>query len=103
MATHSPSERFALRPVFERPPPDGAWWPESRRLSDQLARLFALWPPNAGRIALLDVSRRSIDIIPPDTPPQDAKGILDGVTALEDHRHTAPEQQPGWDNEGGHL
>ncbi|GAA1101979.1 hypothetical protein GCM10009668_20480 [Nocardioides dubius] len=30
---------------------DGAWWPESRHLGDQLATLFALWPPKAGRIA----------------------------------------------------
>lgn len=51
MATHPPLPRFALRPVFDRHLPDGAWWPENRRLSDQLGRLFALWPPERGRIA----------------------------------------------------
>jgi hypothetical protein len=51
MATHVPHTRFALRPVFDRRLPDGAWWPESRRLSDQLGRLFAMWPPEQGRIA----------------------------------------------------
>ena len=51
MATHAPLPRFALRPVFERHLPDGAWWPENRRLSDQLGRLFELWPPERGRIA----------------------------------------------------
>lgn len=46
---HHPGE-FALRPVFDRDLPDGAWWPQSRSLSDQLKQLFALWPPDAGRI-----------------------------------------------------
>jgi Family of unknown function (DUF5994) len=51
MATHVPHARFALRPVFDQRLPDGAWWPESRQLSDQLGRLFAMWPPDQGRIA----------------------------------------------------
>ena len=51
MASHVPAEWFALRPVFDRRLPDGAWWPESRRLSDQLGRLFSSWPPEEGRIA----------------------------------------------------
>jgi hypothetical protein len=52
MATHSPSTRFVLRPVSDRKVgvPDGAWWPETRTLSDQLGMLVALWPPEAGRI-----------------------------------------------------
>ena len=51
MATHAPSSRFALRPVFDQHLSDGAWWPENRRLSDQLGALFALWPPERGRVA----------------------------------------------------
>ncbi len=51
MATHAPpSPRFALRAVFDRQLPDGAWWPESRLLGDQLGQLFTLWPAEAGRI-----------------------------------------------------
>jgi hypothetical protein len=50
MATQSPPLRFALRPVHDRALPDGAWWPESRSLDDQLGGLFALWPAEAGRI-----------------------------------------------------
>jgi hypothetical protein len=65
MATHIPHTRLARRPVFDRRLPDGAWWPENRRLSDQLGRFFAFWPEAEGRIAA--------------------------------------EQQPGWENEGGHL
>jgi hypothetical protein len=51
MATLTPSRRFALRPVFDQALPDGAWWPENRTLSEQFGQLFALWPPDAGRIA----------------------------------------------------
>jgi Family of unknown function (DUF5994) len=50
MATHPHPARLALRPVFDRKLPSGAWWPESRTLSDQLGTLFASWPPEAGRI-----------------------------------------------------
>lgn len=50
MATHAPDTRFALRPASSRRRPDGAWWPENRRLSDQLGSLFASWPPDRGRI-----------------------------------------------------
>jgi hypothetical protein len=50
MATHVPSPRFALRPVLDRELPDGAWWPQSRSLGDQLGDLFELWPADGGRI-----------------------------------------------------
>lgn len=42
--------RFAFRPVSDRHHPDGAWWPQSRQLSEAIRQLFALWPPEAGRI-----------------------------------------------------
>jgi hypothetical protein len=145
MATHIPHTRFARRPVFDRRLPDGAWWRENRRLSDQLGRFFAFWPEAEGRIArvlysppdwedhprsvavpgrmvktgsfpgddthqlalsLLDGSRRSITVITPETSVRDARKILDDVRGLEaDFRPScAPaEQQPGWENEGGHL
>ena len=54
MATHAPvsrtTRRFTLRQVFDQQLPDGAWWPESRRLSGQLEELFALWPAGRGSI-----------------------------------------------------
>jgi hypothetical protein len=50
MATQVPSARLALRPVRDRDLPDGAWWPQSRSLGDQLGELFELWPSEAGRI-----------------------------------------------------
>jgi len=145
MATHAPpTTRFALRPVFVARVPDGAWWPENPRLSDQLAQLFAFWPPEEGRIArvlysppdwddhprsvdvpgrriktgafprddthlltlsLLDGHRRSITVIPPDTPVGDAKEILEEVSGVgsDGLSRSRAERQPAWDNEGGHL
>jgi hypothetical protein len=50
MATDPHPARLALRPQLDRKRPSGAWWPESRTLSDQLGTLFASWPPEAGRI-----------------------------------------------------
>lgn len=129
MATHAPAPRtparFALRPVFDRRSPDGAWWPENRRLGDQLGELFALWPAGRGSIirvlysppdwedrprsvavpgrriktgsfphddthqltlSMFDGERRSITVIPPDTPAQDAEAALTGVLAVHgDH------------------
>jgi hypothetical protein len=144
MATHVSHARFALRPVFDRRLPDGAWWPENRRLSDQLELLVALWPPERGRItrvlysppdwedhprsvevpgrriktgsfprddthqltlSLLDGGRRSITVIPPDTPVRDAQEVLDQVTGVQADRRSGAraEQQPAWEDEGGHL
>src|SRR5690349_7979491 len=113
MATQTSSpRRFAYRPAFDPRLPDGVWWPESRRLSEQLAKLYALWPPEAGRILGVHYSppdwddhphsvavpglrittaalphddthqlkltlrggfRRSIRVIPPETPTRDAE------------------------------
>lgn len=50
MATDVLPSRLALHMVPDRKLSDGAWWPESRRLSDELGQLFALWPPAVGRI-----------------------------------------------------
>lgn len=51
MATQLHTTRLALRAPHVRGMPDGAWWPQSRRLSTELANLFALWPPGAGAIS----------------------------------------------------
>lgn len=71
---HPQPTRLSLRPVADpsRPQqslPVGAWWPESRSLSDQLASLFALWPPESGRISRVlfsppdwDDHPRSVDV-----------------------------------------
>jgi hypothetical protein len=78
MATHVLPTRFALRPGFNRHLPDGAWWPESQQLSEQLGQLFASWPPDRGRIVRVLSS-------PPDRD--------DRPRSVEDVR----------DSDGGHL
>ena len=142
MVTQIPVPRLALRPVFDRRLPDGSWWPENRRLSEQLGQLFALWPPDADRILrvlyspldwddhphsvavpgrgiktgafphddthLLTLSlrgclRRSITVIPADTPARDAERLLEGVIGRAGRRASRWPDQPEWDNEGGHL
>ena len=52
MATSLDSTRLALRPRSANfQGPHGAWWPQSRTLSDQLRYLFNLWPPGEERIS----------------------------------------------------
>lgn len=51
MATDDRFRRFALRSTSGGSLPYGAWWPESRHLGEELSGLFALWPPESGRIA----------------------------------------------------
>ena len=43
---------------------DGAWWPHSRTLSEELVHLFATWPVEAGYMSRVYVSPRDWD----DTP-----------------------------------
>lgn len=54
MATQLDQTRFALTsavgPAVGRGLPSGAWWPESRSLTDQLGGLFQAWPDEQGRI-----------------------------------------------------
>jgi hypothetical protein len=142
MATQTSFPRFAYRPAFDPRLPDGVWWPESRRLSEQLAKLCALWPPEAGRILGVHYSppdwddhphsvavpglrittaalphddthqltltlrggvRRSIRVIPPETPTRDAEQLLDGVVGCVVRRASRVADQSAWENEGGAL
>ena len=43
---------------------DGAWWPRSRTLGDELPRLFAAWPVGAGDISRVYVSAQDWDEVP---------------------------------------
>jgi hypothetical protein len=56
-------------------------------------------------LSLLDGHRRSITVIPPDTPKREAKAILDGVIGLDvgGQSRLLVDNQREWDNEGGHL
>ena len=48
--------RLAVTVSADRHTLDGAWWPYSRVLSDELVRLFAAWPVEAGYISRVVVS-----------------------------------------------
>jgi Family of unknown function (DUF5994) len=142
MATITSLPRLALRPAFDPRMPDGAWWPENRRLGEQLGNLFALWPPEAGRISrvvysppdwddhphsvtvpgrtvktgsfprddthlltlsMRDGHRRSITVIPPDTPTEEAEELLNALTSHARSRLSGRDDEQGWENEGGQL
>ena len=50
MATHDESDRLSLRTEALAGRPDGAWWPRSRDLGEEIGDLFEVWPADAGWI-----------------------------------------------------
>lgn len=64
---------------------DGAWWPESRLLSDELRELFALWPPAMGRIVRVLYSPPDWDDRPRSVPVADRR-VKTGCFPLDDTR-----------------
>jgi hypothetical protein len=63
-----PTARLALKPVSASPRSvelDGAWWPRSRDLTDELPALTDVLDPLWGRITRIAVNPRYWPIIPP--------------------------------------
>jgi hypothetical protein len=56
--------RLALTTSAGRHGLDGAWWPRSRTLSDELVPLFAAWPAEAGYMSRVYISPRDWDDAP---------------------------------------
>jgi hypothetical protein len=56
--------RLALKASAARPGFDGAWWPHSRTLSEELVHLFAAWPVEAGYLSRVYVAPRDWDDAP---------------------------------------
>ena len=56
-STITPTLRLQLSPTPGRGPLDGAWWPRSRALEDQLADLVDHFPAEAGRVSRALFSR----------------------------------------------
>ena len=56
--------RLALKMSADRRTLDGAWWPRSRELGEELIHLFAAWPVDAGYISRVIVAPGDWD----DTP-----------------------------------
>jgi hypothetical protein len=92
MATHRSGVSFALRPVSDRDDqgaPRGAWWPETRDLTDQLPALFALWPAEAGRIVRVLYSPPDWDDRPRSVQVSDGRRVKTGSFPRDDtHRLT---------------
>ena len=56
--------RLTLRRSEDRRTLDGAWWPRSRDLAEELPALFAVWPSKAGYITRAVVAARDWDSTP---------------------------------------
>lgn len=114
MTSQAQIRRFAVRPTFDKNLPYGAWWPRNRTLSDHLGDLFAAWPPPAGRIVRVLYSPTDRDDRPP-TVAVTGRGLKTGSFPCDDtralslthrdggRRGASREEQPVWDNEGGHT
>ena len=50
--------RLALKVSAGRQGLDGAWWPRSRSLSEELVHLFAAWSADAGYVSRVYVAPR---------------------------------------------
>lgn len=61
MASSVHRSMFALRQGPDPQPPHGAWWPQTRSLSDQLAHLVDHWPIENGHISRILYSRPDWD------------------------------------------
>ena len=67
MPFRAPTARLALKPLSPSPGPvelDGAWWPRSRDLTQELAPLTDVLGPMWGRITRIAVNPRYWPIIP---------------------------------------
>ncbi|MGW3124092.1 DUF5994 family protein [Streptomyces sp. NPDC001107] len=67
MPFRAPTARLALKPLSPSPEPvelDGAWWPRSRDLAQELAPLTDVLDPMWGRITRIAVNPRYWPIIP---------------------------------------
>jgi hypothetical protein len=66
--------RLTLNVSADRRTLDGAWWPQSRALSEELVHLFAAWPVDAGYISRVIVSPRDWDDTPAKVEIPDRRG-----------------------------
>ncbi|GAB7006701.1 hypothetical protein JCM18899A_41740 [Nocardioides sp. AN3] len=80
--------RLALALSADRHTFDGAWWPRSRELGDELVGLFAAWPANAGYISRVIFCPRDWDDAPTAVPIPNRRGrVKTGFLPVDDtHR-----------------
>ena len=66
--------RLAVTVSADRHTLDGAWWPYTRVLGEELVRLFAAWPAGAGYISRVVVCPRDWDDRPATVDVPDRRG-----------------------------
>lgn len=79
--------RLALTVSADRHTLDGAWWPYSRVLSDELIRLFAAWPVEAGYISRVVVSPPDWDDRPVSVEVPHRRGLVKIALLPSDTAH----------------
>ncbi|SFC59554.1 hypothetical protein SAMN04487968_108125 [Nocardioides terrae] len=81
--------RLTLRLSADRHQLDGAWWPRSRTLSDELPLLFAAWPADAGYISRVIYSASDWDDRPAAVEVPRRRGRLKTAILPTSERHQA--------------
>lgn len=79
--------RLALMVSADRHTLDGAWWPYSRELSEELVRLFAAWPAEIGYISRVVVSPRDWDERPTTVEVPHRRGMVKIALLPSDTAH----------------
>jgi hypothetical protein len=81
--------RMTLRPSSDRRTLDGAWWPCTRELEDELVSLFAAWPRGAGYISRVIVAPRDWDSTPSRVRIPGRRGLVKTDLLPKDTTHHA--------------
>jgi hypothetical protein len=86
MGAHE-SVRLALNLSVDRHQLDGAWWPRSRVLTDELPALLAAWPVEDGYISRIVYSPLDWEDRPSAVPIPNRRGQLKTVNFPPDDSH----------------
>ena len=81
--------RLTLRPSADRHTLDGAWWPCTRSLEDELVSLFAAWPRGGGYISRVIVAPGDWDTTPPRVRIPGRRGLVKTDLLPHDTTHHA--------------
>ena len=81
--------RLAVTVSADRHTLDGAWWPYTRVLGDELVHLFAAWPAEAGYISRVVVSPRDWDDRPATVDVPNRRGVVKIALLPSDTAHQA--------------
>lgn len=86
MGAHD-NARLALKLSADRHQLDGAWWPRSRVLADELPSLLAAWPTDSGYISRVIYTQPDWDDRPTAVPIPNRRGLLKAASFPPDDSH----------------